>query len=52
MVGATWRDPERVQEWAGELSKADPVVTFCVMDFMWDAKPASRCAMPDSMRST
>jgi len=27
--GATWRDPERVKDWAGELSKSDPVVVFC-----------------------
>ena len=33
MEGATWRDPERVDEWIGELSKADPVVTFCVYGF-------------------
>jgi superoxide dismutase, Fe-Mn family len=31
--GAVWRDPERVQEWAGELSKSDPVVVFCVYGF-------------------
>ena len=31
--GATWRDPERVAEWAGELSKSDPVVVFCVYGF-------------------
>jgi len=31
--GATWRDPERVQEWMGELSKSDPVVVFCVYGF-------------------
>ena len=31
--GATWRDPERVNEWAGELSKTDPVVVFCVYGF-------------------
>ena len=33
MEGALWRDPDRVQEWAGELSKTDPVVTFCVYGF-------------------
>lgn len=33
MEGATWRDPERVQEWAGELSKEQPVVVFCVYGF-------------------
>ena len=31
--GATWRDPERVQEWIGDLSKTDPVVVFCVYGF-------------------
>ena len=31
--GATWRDPERVKEWAGELSTSDPVVVFCVYGF-------------------
>ena len=40
MDGAQWRDPERVQEWAGELSKSEPVVTFCVYGFPRpDAKP-------------
>jgi Fe-Mn family superoxide dismutase len=33
MEGAVWRDPERVVEWIGELSRADPVVTFCVYGF-------------------
>jgi superoxide dismutase, Fe-Mn family len=33
MAGATWRDPERLNEWIGELSKSDPVVTFCVYGF-------------------
>ena len=31
--GAVWRDPERVDEWIGELSKDEPVVTFCVYGF-------------------
>jgi len=31
--GAVWRDPERVDEWIGELSKTTPVVTFCVYGF-------------------
>lgn len=31
--GAVWRDPERVEEWIGELSKSDPIVTFCVYGF-------------------
>jgi len=33
MAGATWRDPERVDEWIGALSKTEPVVTFCVYGF-------------------
>jgi Fe-Mn family superoxide dismutase len=33
MEGAVWRDPGRVDEWIGELSKSDPVVTFCVYGF-------------------
>ncbi|HVE48690.1 MAG TPA: Fe-Mn family superoxide dismutase [Casimicrobiaceae bacterium] len=31
--GAKWRDPDRVQEWVGELSKSEPVVVFCVYGF-------------------
>jgi superoxide dismutase, Fe-Mn family len=31
--GAVWRDPERIQDWVGELSKAEPVVVFCVYGF-------------------
>ena len=33
MEGAVWRDPERVDEWIGELSKTEPVITFCVYGF-------------------
>jgi Fe-Mn family superoxide dismutase len=33
MEGAVWRDPERVDEWIGELSKSEPVITFCVYGF-------------------
>jgi Fe-Mn family superoxide dismutase len=33
MEGAVWRDPERVNEWIGDLSKTAPVVTFCVYGF-------------------
>jgi Fe-Mn family superoxide dismutase len=33
IAGAAWRDPERVREWAGELSKDDPVVVYCVYGF-------------------
>jgi superoxide dismutase, Fe-Mn family len=40
MEGATWRDPERIQEWVGELSKADPVVVFCAYGFHVGCKTA------------
>ncbi len=33
MQGAVWRDPERIDEWMGELSKTEPVITFCVYGF-------------------
>jgi Fe-Mn family superoxide dismutase len=38
--GATWRDPDRVQDWAGELSKSDPVVVYCVYGFHVGCKTA------------
>ena len=38
--GATWRDPERVKDWAGELSKSDPVVVFCAYGFHVGCKTA------------
>ena len=33
IAGAVWRDPEHVDDWIGGLSKAEPVVTFCVYGF-------------------
>ena len=33
MAGAVWRDPERFDDWVGELSKSEPVVVFCVYGF-------------------
>lgn len=41
MAGAIWRDPERVDEWIGELSKTEPVVTFCVYGFHIGCQTAS-----------
>jgi Fe-Mn family superoxide dismutase len=38
--GATWRDPERVQEWIGDLKKEQPVVVFCVYGFHVGCKTA------------
>jgi Fe-Mn family superoxide dismutase len=31
--GVSWRDPERVAEWMGELSKEAPVVVYCAYGF-------------------
>ena len=31
--GVVWRDPERVAEWMGELSKEKPVVVYCAYGF-------------------
>jgi Fe-Mn family superoxide dismutase len=33
MDGAVWRDPERIEEWIGELDRDRPVVTYCVYGF-------------------
>lgn len=33
MSGAVWRDPERLDDWIGQLSKETPVVTYCVHGF-------------------
>ena len=38
--GVTWRDPERVQEWIGELSKSEPVVVYCAYGFHVGCKTA------------
>jgi len=31
--GAKWRDPERIREWIGELSRSEPVVVYCAYGF-------------------
>jgi Fe-Mn family superoxide dismutase len=41
MDGAVWRDPERLDEWIGTLSKTEPVVTFCVYGFHIGCQTAS-----------
>ena len=33
MEGAVWRDPERLEDWIGELKPDAPVVTYCVYGF-------------------
>jgi superoxide dismutase, Fe-Mn family len=40
MDGAVWRDPERINQWIGELSKSDPVVVFCAYGFHVGCKTA------------
>ncbi|HXJ80945.1 MAG TPA: hypothetical protein VMS64_19985 [Candidatus Methylomirabilis sp.] len=52
MDGAVWRDPERIDQWVGELSKSDPVVGFCAYGFHVGARRRSRYARLDSTRST
>jgi Fe-Mn family superoxide dismutase len=38
--GVTWRDPDQVKEWMGELSKAEPVVVYCAYGFHVGCKTA------------
>jgi Superoxide dismutase len=33
MAGAVWRDPDRVEDWVGELKPEEPVVVFCAYGF-------------------
>jgi Fe-Mn family superoxide dismutase len=33
MAGATWRDPERVDDWCGELATDTPVAVYCAYGF-------------------
>ena len=41
MEGAVWRDPERLDDCIGTLSKTEPVVTFCVYGFHVGCETAS-----------
>jgi superoxide dismutase, Fe-Mn family len=38
MGGAPWRDPDRVEEWAGELSADQPVAVYCAYGRRSDAQ--------------
>jgi Fe-Mn family superoxide dismutase len=40
MVGAQWRDHEKVPEWIGELKKDEPVAVFCAYGFHVAARTA------------
>jgi superoxide dismutase, Fe-Mn family len=33
MAGATWRDPDRVEEWIAELKPDEPVAVYCAYGF-------------------
>jgi hypothetical protein len=33
MAGATWRDPDRLEEWIDELSPEEPVAVYCSYGF-------------------
>ncbi|MGZ5082165.1 MAG: Fe-Mn family superoxide dismutase [Usitatibacter sp.] len=33
MSGAVWRDPDRIDDWVGEISQDKPVVVFCAYGF-------------------
>jgi Fe-Mn family superoxide dismutase len=41
MEGAVWRDPERLDDWIGTLTKSEPVITFCVYGFHIGCETAS-----------
>jgi Fe-Mn family superoxide dismutase len=38
--GATWRDPDKLQQWVGDLSQDKPVVVFCAYGFHIGCKTA------------
>jgi Fe-Mn family superoxide dismutase len=38
--GIPWRDPDRLQDWIGEISKSDPVVVYCAYGFHVGCKTA------------
>ena len=52
MEGAVWRDPERVDEWIGELSKSDPWSRSASMVSTSVARQPRSYEGPDSMRAT
>jgi Fe-Mn family superoxide dismutase len=33
MAGAIWRDPDRIEEWIGELAPDKPVAVYCAWGF-------------------
>ena len=38
--GITWRDPEQLQSWIGELDRSEPVVVYCAYGFHIGCKTA------------
>ena len=39
-VDVHWRDPEKLDQWMGELSKSEPVVVYCAYGFHVGCKTA------------
>jgi len=33
MAGAAWRDPDRIEEWIGEVRQSEPVYVYCAYGF-------------------
>jgi Fe-Mn family superoxide dismutase len=40
--GAKWRDPEQIDKWMAELSRAQPVVVYCAYGFHVGCKTATK----------
>jgi superoxide dismutase, Fe-Mn family len=40
--GVQWRDPDRLQDWMGDLSKSEPVVVYCAYGFHVGCGTASK----------
>ncbi len=38
--GVSWKDPEQVQQWMGELSKSEPVIVYCAYGYHVGCKTA------------
>lgn len=40
--GVTWRDPEQLDRWIGEISKAEPVVVYCAYGYHVGCRTATK----------
>ncbi len=52
MLGAIWRDPDRVDEWSKDLSPDAPVFVYCAYGYYVSHGVARRSASAASTRST